>query len=325
MDCPLRPLRLGSLEIPNNLVQAPLAGYSSAPFRSLTARLGGPGLLTTEMISARAIQLGAPQQEQYLRRAPDEGKVSFQLWGCDPAALECAAKVAEDHGADAVDLNCGCPVKKVRAAGAGSKLMEDPALVGRLVEAMRRGTKLPVSVKIRVGTSDANYNGAEVARVAESAGADFIAVHGRHAAERYAHPARYERIAEVVAAVRVPVIGNGDVCDGESARKMFATGCAGVMVGRACMGAPWVFAKIKAELTGVPWRPPARAEMAAILLEHYDLLCGLVGPERAIRQTRKLGAFYSRGQSGAKEFRNRMNTLSSRDDLQAALALLGER
>ena len=324
MENLLRPLTIGSLVLENNLVQAPLAGYSSAPFRSLTWRLGRPGLLTTEMISARAIQLGAKQQEQYLARAADEGRVSFQLWGNDPAAVEYAAKVAEDHGADAVDLNCGCPVKKVRAAGAGSKLMEDPPLIGRLVAAMRRGTKLPVSVKIRVGTSDRNYNGVEVARIAESEGADFIAVHGRHAAERYAHPARYERIAEVVQAVKIPVFGNGDVEDGETARRMFATGCAGVMVGRACMGAPWVFAKIKAELTGAEWTPPARAEMAAILLEHYDLLCGLVGAVRAIRQTRKLGAFYSRGLAGAKEFRNRMNTLDSRDDLQEALTLLGE-
>ncbi|MDR0867809.1 MAG: tRNA dihydrouridine synthase DusB [Planctomycetota bacterium] len=318
----LQPLKIRSLELANNLIQAPLAGYSSMPFRLLTKRLGNPGLVVTEMISARAAQMRSPKQDRYLARVPAEGKVAFQLWGNDPAAFAEAAKIAVDAGADAIDVNCGCPVKKVRAAGAGSKLMEDPPLIGRIVERLRAATPLPVSVKIRVGLNEQNYNGVEVAKVAAAAGADFITAHGRHAAERYSHPARYEKIAEIVAAVAVPVIGNGDVRDGDTARKMFAVGCAGVMVGRACMGAPWVFAKIQAELRGEEWTAPTRAAMTAALLEHYDLLADLLGDERAIRQTRKLGALYSRGAFAAKEFRNRMNYLRSRADLVEALHLL---
>jgi tRNA-dihydrouridine synthase B len=316
----IHPLPLGSLALANNLVQAPLAGYSSLPFRLLVKRFGTPGLVMTEMISAQATRMRSPRQEQYLARAAEEDRVAFQLWGNDPAAFFDAAKIAADHGADAIDVNCGCPVKKVRAAGAGSKLMEDPPLIGRIVEALKRAVDLPVSVKIRVGTNGENYNGAVVAKIAASAGVDFITVHGRHAAERYSHPARYEKIAEIVAAVNVPVIGNGDVKDGETAKKMFATGCAGAMVGRACMGAPWVFAKIKAELAGETWREPSRAELTAILLEHYDMLAALLGADRAIRQTRKLGALYTRGAFAAKEFRSRMNFLRNRADLADTLA-----
>lgn len=317
----LHPLCVGALTLENNLFQAPLAGYSSAPFRALTWRLGRPGLLATEMISSNAIHMGAKSQEPYLAKAPNEGPVAFQLWGRNEAAVEFAAKVATDHGADVIDLNCGCPVPKVRAAGAGSKLMEDPALIGRLVAAMKRGTHLPVTIKIRVGTGPENYNGCEVVRIAQEEGVDLITVHGRHAKERYGHPVRLEKIAEIVALAKVPIIGNGDVVDGESAKRMIdATGCAGVMVGRACMGAPWVFAQIAAELTGQAWTPPPPAQMGEILLEHYDLLTGLIGADKAIRQTRKLGAFYSRGVQGAKDFRNSLNYLQTREELQELIA-----
>ncbi len=317
MNTNLHPLRVGALTLENNLFQAPLAGYSSAPFRALTWRLGRPGLLATEMISSNAIHMGAKSQEPYLAKAPGEGPVAFQLWGRNEAALEFSAKVATDHGADVIDLNCGCPVPKVRAAGAGSKLMEEPALIGRLVAAMRRGTHLPVTIKIRVGTSPENYNGREIVHIAQEEGVDLITVHGRHAKERYGHPVRLERIAEIVEIATVPIIGNGDVVDGASAQAMIeATGCAGVMVGRACMGAPWVFAQIAAEMTGQAWTPPPPEQMGGILLEHYDLLTGLIGAEKAIRQTRKLGAFYSRGVQGAKDFRNSLNGLQTREELQ---------
>lgn len=313
----IAPLRIGSLQLENNLLAAPLAGYSSAPFRALTWRLGRPGLSGTEMISAQALFLGSPGQEPYLARAEEEGPVQYQLWGCREEAVSAAARIVTECGADVVDLNCGCPVRKVRAAGAGSRLMEDPPLIAKLVRSMRASTDRPVTVKIRVGTGDDHYNGAEVARRAEDAGADAIIVHGRHARERYATPVRYDRIREVVEAVRIPVIGNGDVRDGETARRMFGeTGCAGVMVGRACMGSPWVFARIRSDLTGEPYRFPTFREMGETLLEHHDLLAALIGADRAIRQVRKLGSFYSRGIHGAKEFRNRMNGCLTRGDLE---------
>lgn len=320
----IKPVKLKKLVIENNIWQAPLAGYSSMPFRILTWRLGRPGLLATEMISARAVEQKNEKQEQYLIRSEQEGPVAYQLWGCNESAIEYAAGVVEDRGADVVDLNCGCPVKKVRAAGAGSKLMEDPLLIARLIKAMRRGVKnIPVTIKIRVGTSDRNYNGVEVAKIAEDAGVDLITVHGRHACERYSHSVRYEKIQEIVEAVKIPIIGNGDVCDGVSAKEMFdRTGCAGVMVGRACMGSPWIFDKIKLELSGNDWVGPDKVELASVMLEHYDLLVSLVGKDRAIRQSRKLGAFYSKGIIGARSFRNKLNNMKSREDLEELVNML---
>lgn len=316
MSNPIAPLKLRGLVLENNLVQAPLAGYSSLPFRLLSRRLGGPGLAATEMISASALRQGAPGQDRYLARSPEEGPVLYQLWGADPDAVGYAAALVTGRGADAVDLNCGCPVRKVRAANAGSKLMENPPLVGRLVAAMRRHTELPVSIKIRAGGGPGAFNAVEIAKIAEAEGADWITVHGRHAKEAYATPCRYGEIAKVVDAVRIPVVGNGDVRDGASASAMFdRTGAAGVMVGRACMGAPWVFARIKAECAGEAFAPPGLRDIGRTILDHHDLLAGLVGPDRAIRHCRKLGAFYSKAFAGAREFRNRLNYCRGRDDL----------
>ena len=312
----LCPLVFGGLTLENNLLQAPLAGYSSAPFRLLTWRLGRPGLLATEMISANALAMHAPRQERYLARLSEEGPVAYQIWGCDPEKIALATRMVTDCGADVVDLNCGCPVRKVRAAGAGVKLMEDPILVGRLIAAMRKSTDLPVTIKIRVGPSSKNYNGPEVARAAEAEGADLLTVHGRHGRESYSTPCRYDQIAQVVEAVSIPVIGNGDVVDGASARKMFETGCNGLMVARACMGKPWFFSQLKAALTGSPVTQPPLEEIGSVLMEHARLLVDLVGEATAIRQCRKLGSFYSRGMRGAKEFRNQLNFCHTTDDLE---------
>ncbi len=316
----IRPLRIGGLQLENNLVQAPLAGYSSLPFRLLSWKLGRPGLLATEMISANALRQGSDSQEQYLVKSPDEGPILYQIWGANPDAVGYAAAKVTERGASAVDLNCGCPVRKVRAANSGSKLMEDPQLIRRLVAAMRKNTELPVSIKIRIGTAANNFNGVEIARIAQEEGADWITVHGRHAKEAYGTPCRYEEIAKVVEAVDIPVVGNGDVRDGWTADKMFSrTGVAGAMVGRACMGYPWVFARIKAECAGEVYTPPSLAEIGAVILEHHDLLVTVMGEDRAIRHCRKLGSFYSKAFSGAREFRNQLNFCHTRDELAALI------
>ncbi len=321
MADPIRPLAFGGIRLENNLLQAPLAGFSNAPFRFLAWREGRPGLLATEMISAKALVMGNPEQEQYLARLPGEGPVSYQLWGNEPEALGEAARIVTDRGADVVDLNSGCPVRKVRAAGAGSRLMEDPALLHRIVRAMRAGTDRPLSVKIRVGTSANAMNGVAVARAAAEGGADLVTVHGRHAKESYGTPVRLGEIAEVVAALSIPVVANGDARDGASTRRLFeATGCAGVMVARACMGAPWVFRKIREECAGGVFDPPSRRRIGELFLEHHDRLAELIGPDRAIRHCRKLGSFYSRGLPGARDFRSRLNDCHCRADLATLVA-----
>ncbi len=311
----IHPLQIASLTLENNLVQAPLAGYSSLPFRLLSWEMGRPGLLATEMISANALFQHADTQEQYLARSSHEGPVLYQLWGANPEALGYATRVAEERGADAIDLNCGCPVRKVRAANAGSKLMEQPELIRELVKAMRKNTRLPVSIKIRVGTDAGNFNAVEIARIAEGEGADWLTVHGRHAKEAYGTPCRYGEIEKVVRSVTIPVVGNGDVRDGVTARRMFETGAAGAMVGRACMGAPWVFRRIVEECAGLTFTPPSLAEIGATILRHHDLLVELLGAERAIRHCRKLGSFYSKAFAGAREFRNSLNFCHSREEL----------
>jgi nifR3 family TIM-barrel protein len=273
------------------------------------------------MISANALRQNPRAQAEYLATSPEEGPVLFQVWGAEAEALGLAAALVEEHGAAAVDLNCGCPVRKVRAAGAGSRLLENPPLLGQLVREMRRRTRLPLSVKIRLGPGPGRLNAVEVARVAEAEGVDWLTLHGRHAGESYGAPCRYDEIAKVVAAVRVPVVGNGDVRDGESAQRMFATGVAGVMLGRAAMGAPWVFAKVRAECAGERFVPPDLPAIGRIIMEHHDLLAQLLGSERAIRHCRKLGAFYSRGFSGAREFRGRLSFCRDRAGLAG---LVGE-
>lgn len=319
---PIRPLTLGNLTLENNLVQAPLAGYSSLPFRLLSWRWGRPGLLATEMISANALKQGSDSQEKYLVRSDAEGPVLYQIWGADPDAIGYAAAKVTERGAAAVDLNCGCPVRKVRAANAGSKLMENPVLIGKLVAAMRKNTTLPVSIKIRVGAAEGKFNGPEIARIAENEGADWITVHGRHAKEAYGTPCRYSEIARVRAAVRLPMVGNGDVRDGATAERMFReAGVDGAMVGRACMGAPWVFAKIKTECAGEVYTPPSLEEIGQTILDHHDLLVELLDADRAIRHCRKLGSFYSKAFAGAREFRNQLNFCHCRDDLAALVEL----
>jgi nifR3 family TIM-barrel protein len=305
----LEPITIRGLTLPNRILQAPLAGYSNAPFRLLCRRLGDPGLVATEMISAKALVLGNPHNAFYLHREPGEGPVQYQLWGTEPAALEAAVRICEEHGADAVDLNCGCPVRKVNASGAGVKLMTDPPLIARCVEAMRRGTDLPVSVKIRVGPDAQTFNCIEVGRLAADAGVDFLTIHGRHGKERYATPVRAEWIRRVVEDLHpLPVIANGDVCDGETADRLHRlTDAAGVMVGRACMGDPWVFARIRAELKGEVFVEPGGAERGSVLLEHYRRLVEIMGEYRATRHVRKLAAFYSRGLAGSRRFRTGLN------------------
>jgi tRNA-dihydrouridine synthase B len=318
---PVRPLEFGGLRLENNLLQAPLAGYASAAFRLLAWRWGRPGLLATEMISARALQQDTARQERYLARLPGEGPVAYQLWGCDPDALGEATRIVDERGADVVDLNCGCPVRKVRAAGAGAKLMENPPLLGRLVRAMRAATRKPVTVKIRIGPDAATRNAVEVGRIAEGEGADLLTIHGRHARESYGTPCRLEAIAPVVQALTIPVIGNGDVVDGDSARRMFdATGCAGLMVGRGCMGAPWVFERIRKELDGETFDTPSMESIGQVLLKHHDLLVDLLGAERAIRQCRKLGSFYSKKLRHGKDFRNKLNACHERRTLRDLIA-----
>jgi len=307
----LKPLTLGNTTFPVNIIQGPLAGISCAPFRRLTWRYSKPAFSCTEMISCKTI-LHQPQQSlaRYIQKDPQEGPVCFQLSGSDPKELSEAVKRVTEHGAVLIDLNCGCPVKKIRGRGAGSKLLTNTPVLYQLIRAMKESTHLPVSVKIRVEITDEKFND-EVAQVVTDAGADFLVVHGRHWTQHYETPCRHDEIAFFVDRLKIPVIGNGDIACVESLKKMYATGCAGVMIGRAGVGQPWLIAKLIAAMQGQSYEIPADNEICDVLIEHVTSLAELLQSEKfAVLQARTFAKYYARHLTNRAEFHNSINQSS---------------
>ena len=296
VDLPLiKPLTLGNKTFSTNLIQGPLAGISCAPFRLLTTRYSKPAYTCTEMISCKTlIHQPDKTQTRYILKAAGEGPVCYQLSATDPAELGEAVKRVTDYGADLIDLNCGCPVKKIRSRGAGSKLLTNPSLLYQLIRALKDNTHVPVSIKIRVDNHEEKFN-EQVADVVSAAGADFMIVHGRHWTEHYETPCRHDAIAFLVERMKIPVIGNGDVASVASLKQMLATGCAGVMIGRAGVGQPWLLAELQAALQQQTFTLPTLPEIRDMLKEHVSRLIELMGNEKfAILQARKFAKYYAR-------------------------------
>lgn len=316
----IKPLTLGNKTFPVNIIQGPLAGISCAPFRLLTWQYSQPAFSCTEMISCKTL-IHQPRlaQQRFLKKSPAEGPVCFQLASSVPAELAEATKIVTDYGADLIDLNCGCPVKKIRSKGAGSSLLTDPAKLYQLIHAMKQSTHLPVSVKIRVqGHSDEKIN-QQIANVVSEAGADFLVVHGRHWTEHYETPCHHDQIKFFVEQLKIPVIGNGDISCIASLNKMLATGCAGVMIGRAGVGQPWLINQLIAELNQHTSIKPSPAEIAALFIQHIQGLAALLASETlAILQARKLAKYYARDFSAKTEFCRAINTCENLNDLIAS-------
>lgn len=305
----LKSLTLANRTFPINLVQGPLAGISCAPFRLLTSRYGHPAFTYTEMISCKTL-LHQPlvAQKRFITKDPEEGPVCFQLASSDPRELAETTQLVTQAGADLIDLNCGCPVKKIRSKGAGSKLLTDPTKLYQLISAMKNHTHLPVSIKIRVESPTEKFNQA-LANAITDAGADFVTVHGRHWTEHYETPCRHEEVQFFVETLKIPVIGNGDVACLASLKKMLATGCAGVMIGRAGVGQPWLIQKLIHELQQTPFLPPSLAQIGAILLEHIERLIKLLNNEKfAILQARKFAKYYARDLTDRQAFHLEINS-----------------
>lgn len=239
----ITPLTIGNLTFPVNIIQGPLAGVSCAPFRLLTWRYSQPAFSYTEMLSCKTL-LHQPEftRQRYITKDANEGPVCFQLSSSDPTELAEATKRVTEYGANLIDLNCGCPVKKIRSKGAGSSLLTQPNKIYHLIRAMKENTHVPVSIKIRVENTDEKFN-QELANAVNDAGADFLVVHGRHWTEHYETPCRHDEIKYFVDTMKIPVIGNGDIACMDSLKKMLATGCAGVMIARAGVGQPWLIKK----------------------------------------------------------------------------------
>ena len=289
----IQPLTLGNRTFPVNIIQGPLAGISNAPFRLLTWRHSQPAFTCTEMISCKTIIYQPDMlRDRFGYLDPEEGPVCFQLSANNPVELSEAVKRVTDAGAALIDLNCGCPVKKIRSKGAGSSLLQEAGKLYELVHAMKQSTHLPVSVKIRVQQEQANE---EVAKAITDAGADALIVHGRHWTQHYETPCRHDDIQFFVERMKIPVIGNGDIACVASLKKMLDTGCAGVMIGRAGVGQPWLIAQLMAELQNKTFTLPTQRESCDAMLEHVARLAVLLKNEKfAILQARKFAKYYAR-------------------------------
>lgn len=297
-----------------------MAGNTNLAYRRLCRRFGAE-LTTTEMVSSRALHYNDEKSLGYLERGEDERPVAAQIFGAEPEVLAGAARRIEQRGFDVLDLNVGCPVPKITGCGGGSALLREPALAAACVAAMRAEVRIPVTVKIRAGWDDADMNAPEFAAAVVAAGAQAITVHGRTREQRYAGRADLGLIRRVVAAVAVPVIGNGDVVDVASARRMAATGVAGIAIGRGALGRPWIFAQIVAAFEGRAIPPdPSPAERAELLIELGEGVVGLYGETRGVRVMRRLAADFFRGLPGAPGLRGACNTLTTLSELRALAA-----
>lgn len=316
----IRPLKVGRLQLNNNLIQGPLAGYSCAPFRLITHRLGQPAYCTTEMISAKDLAHRSVKPKRYLWKDPAEGLVSYQLSGDNPQDIAAATKIVTDAGASLIDLNCGCPVTKIRAKGAGSKLLTEPNKIASLVMAAKANTHVPVSVKIRIDSVSGDNNNLSVAKTIEAAGADLLIVHGRHWTEKYDIPCNLEQIADIVAACKIPVIANGDVENIASLKRTFElTQCAGIMIARASVGRPWLFQQLQAESKKEFFKPPSLAEIGALFSEHLHSLAELETEYLSVIQARKLAKYYIRQHFPSEPFQLKINSCETLSVLDALI------
>lgn len=316
MERYIRSLVLGQLHLEHNIVQGPLAGFSCAPFRELIWQFGSVGYCTTEMLSAKDLITRKVQRPRYVCKSPKEGLLCYQLSGNDSQVVAQAAQYAQRLGADLIDLNCGCPKKKIRMKGTGSRLLANTALLGEIVAAMRASTELPLSVKIRVDGNSADKFNLPVAKTIEAAGADFIIVHGRHWTDDYSVSCFYEQIAQIVESVSIPVLANGDVNDYASLQDMFMkTGAAGVMISRGSMGQPWLFQRLVAEDRGEHFQFPSASVVGRLLIQHVERLASLEDEMSALLQARKFGKYYGRSIKAPDEFFKHLVQTSKIDQL----------
>ena len=325
-------MRIGPITLASPVVLAPMAGVTNVAFRTLCreqeqAKVGTvSGLYVCEMVTARALVERHPVTMHMTAFSPDESPRSLQLYTVDPATTYAAARMIADDGlADHIDMNFGCPVPKVTKRGGGAALPFKRRLFGQIVAAAVRateGTDIPVTVKFRIGIDDEHHTHLDAGRIAEAEGAAAVALHARTAAQRYSGAADWEKIAQLKQHVRtIPVLGNGDIYDASDALAMMATtGCDGVVIGRGCLGRPWLFAELSAAFTGSPPpTPPTLGEVADIMRRHGQLLAAHFGEEKGMRDIRKHIAWYLHGFAAGSELRRTLALVKSFDELDSLL------
>ena len=316
----LHKLKIGNVELKNNILLAPMAGITDLPFRLICEKFE-PGLVCTEMVSSKAIFYGDEKTKKLMNLEGEKRPVSIQIFGSDLEAFEYATKYVSNL-ADIIDINMGCPAPKVVKNGDGSKLLLDLEKAKDILETVVKNSKVPVTLKFRKGWDSEHIVATEIAKIAQQAGISAITIHGRTRAEYYSGKADLEIIKKVKEAVKIPVIGNGDVVDEESAKEMFEkTGVDGIMIGRASMGNPWIFKKIKYYLeTGEKLPEITSDEKLKIIKEHLHLLVKEKGEDVAIKEFRKHLAAYSKNLPNSSNFRVRVNGIDDRCELERVLS-----
>jgi tRNA-dihydrouridine synthase B len=313
-------VQIGPYKLRNNLVVAPMAGVTDRPFRMLCKKLGA-GYAVSEMVTSNSLLYGSAKT---LRRANHEGEVepiSVQIAGADPKMLAEAAKYNVDHGAQIIDINMGCPAKKICNVMAGSALLKDEPLVSQILKAVVNAVDVPVTLKIRTGWDKHNRNAVTVAKMAEELGVQALAIHGRTRACAYMGDAEYDTIAEVKQAIHIPLIANGDITTPEKAKFVLDyTGADGVMIGRAAQGRPWIFREIEHYLaTGEHMPAPEVEEIRSVMLEHLHDLYAFYGDLTGMRVARKHISWYTKGLKDSANFRHAMNQLQTIEEQLAAI------
>ena len=312
----MRPMKIGAFTFDDPVFLAPMAGVTDTAYRVIAHDMGCP-LAFAEMVSSQGIHYRNEHTMKMLRTEAGERPIAMQIFAKSASmAAEAAAYIEELGTADILDFNMGCPAPKVVKNGEGSALMREPKKAEEILTAVRRATKLPFTVKMRLGWDDASRNAVEIARMAEAVGVDAVAVHGRTREQFYSGNADYAAIAEVKRAVNIPVIVSGDIRrPADLARALDITGADAVMIGRGAQGNPWIFPQLIHWLhTGEELPPPTLIERARVILRHLDLLVGYKGEYVGIREMRKHAAWYTRGLAGSAELRERFNSAASKDE-----------
>ncbi len=334
---PLSPVRIGSVTLETPLVVAPMAGMTDSAFRRLVKRQGGCGLVVTEMVSSEGLVRGIDRTLEYAEYTEEERPVSIQIFGGDPVKMADAAQIVEGLGADIVDVNMGCPVRKIAKHNAGCSLMREPAHAAEIIGAMARAVKIPVTVKMRAGWNDEERNAADLARRVADAGAAAVTVHGRTAEQSYSGVADWDLVRRVQDAVDIPVLGSGDCVEPEHVLERLSAGTQGVLVGRGVLRNPWILAQAARSAAGEPVRPVSMVERGRFLLDYIDLLLREGVDEAAgfrhqagapsgravhrnrekwvVNKIRALCSWYTKGMEGGTEFRGIVNTVASLSEL----------